>query len=75
MGFDGLCPSCAMEEERAMEGQAREEEDDDDSMFAYDGFGPACLKIQCKKWGGDGLCMASLDPAKYGDYCSLNTNY
>jgi hypothetical protein len=32
-----------------------------DSDFAYQGFGPVCLKYDCKEWGGDGLCMLAID--------------
>ena len=27
-----------------------------DSDFAYQGFGPVCLKYQCEHWAGDSLC-------------------
>jgi|GEM_PF-5044179 len=35
------------------------DEDDDEenlSSFAYQGFGPVCLPLGCPHWGGDNLC-------------------
>ena len=36
----------------------REEDEEDQglSMFAFEGFGPVCLRFGCEHWGGDGLC-------------------
>ena len=38
-------------------------EEDDKSEYAYEGFGPVCLKIGkngCPWWGGDGLCLLAI---------------
>jgi len=37
------------------------------SDFAYQGFGLVCLKIKCKHFGGDGICIAVM----LGEDCPL----
>lgn len=36
-------------------------EEEDLSGFAYQGFGPVCLAIGCKHWGGDSLCDLAIE--------------
>ena len=41
-----------------------DEEDEEEeclSQFAYQGFGPVCLSLGCRHWGGDGLCSLAIE--------------
>ena len=57
-----------------------EEEAEGLSMFAYQGFGPVCLRFECKHWGGDGLCDLAIaftvadetGSEPLDDYCPLD---
>ena len=38
-----------------------DEEEEDYSAYAYQGFGPVCVLIGCPHWGGDNLCDLAIE--------------